>query len=551
MKNNFFKKIISATLLTAMIFSSVGFAMPRKAEALFGVGDVVFDPTNTVQNSITAANTTVSAFSQYSLQLKAFVLDTLATSLAKQVIRQITASVVNWINSGFEGSPSFITNPGAFFLDVADQVTGEFLAKAGGPLTALCSPFSIDIRIALSFKYHPNIQKRYACTLGTIIKNSKNAIEGANINGFTAGDFRQGGWPAFVSLTTEPSNNIYGAYLTADSELSIRVGNAQAQQKDELNQGGGFLSYKKCTDVDVVDPSSIAGSDVPAGDSGTPSVNAVGSDYIGPINTPGGQVRKQKKCEIVTPGSVIMGAVEANVNGPLHELQLVDSINQIVNALFAQLVTQVLTKGLGAVSGTGPSDSSSYMYQIQNEKNGDIEQVNSTKTELLKNLSTYLENTFQYKDNKDQSLNLALAAKSSYEAVKKCYSDKISSNQPALTEMQASQAQSSISNIDSIIASNVTPLASRLLSDAQQADTRYQTLLDIKNQANAAKTVNELIGPSTQYSLMLQNKTLISALDISKSNQELESVRTTTDAMRQDANRKLQECQLFPSAGLF
>ncbi len=547
MKNNNFKKLISATLVITIIFSSFAFALPKKAEAQW----VVTDPGNIVQSTITAANTTSSAFSQYSLQLKAFVLDTLATSLAKQVIRQITASVVNWINSGFEGSPSFITNPGAFFLDVADQITGEFLAKAGGPLTALCSPFSIDIRIALSFKYHPNIQKRYACTIGTIIKNSSNAIAGANINGFTAGDFKQGGWPAFVSLTTEPQNNPYGAYLTADSELSLRVANAQLQQKDELNQGGGFLSYKKCKDVDVIDPSSISGSDIPAGDSGDNGSNVVGSDYIGPINSPAGQVRKQKKCEIVTPGSVIMGAVEANVNGPLHELQLVDSINQIVNALFAQLVTQVLTKGLGAVSGNGPSDSSSYIYQIQNEKNGEIEQVSSTKAELLKNLSTYLDNAFKYKDNKDQSLNLALAAKSSYEAVKTCYANKISNNQPPLTQSQMSQAQDNINAIDSIITSNVTPLASRLLSEAQKADTRYQTLIDIKTRANAAKTVNELSAPSTEYSLMLQNRTLVSVIDISDSSQEFESVKTTTDTMRQDANRKLQECQLFPSYGLF
>ena len=96
---------------------------------------------------------------------------------------------------------------------MADQITGDFLAKAGGPLTALCSPFSIDIRIALAFKYHPNVLKKYECTLGKIITNSKNAVKGASINGFTAGDFSQGGWPAFVSLTTEPQNNYIGAYL--------------------------------------------------------------------------------------------------------------------------------------------------------------------------------------------------------------------------------------------------------------------------------------------------------------------------------------------------
>jgi hypothetical protein len=110
------------------------------------------------------------------------------------------------------------------------------------------SPFSIDIRIALAFKYRPNIPQRYACTITTIIKNYKNAVEGATLNGFTAGDFKQGGWPAFVSMTTEPQNNVYGAYLSAESELSWRVASAKAEQKDEISAGKGFLSWRdpKC-----------------------------------------------------------------------------------------------------------------------------------------------------------------------------------------------------------------------------------------------------------------------------------------------------------------
>jgi hypothetical protein len=135
MNFSFIKKIISGMLIISLLLPS--FLIPKKVEAQLATTDAG----NTIQNTITAANSVVTSASTYSLQLKEFVLDGLLNVLVKQVIRQMTQSVVNWINSGFEGSPSFLQNPGAFFLDVADQVTGAFLAKYGGPLTALCSSF--------------------------------------------------------------------------------------------------------------------------------------------------------------------------------------------------------------------------------------------------------------------------------------------------------------------------------------------------------------------------------------------------------------------------
>jgi len=542
MNNIFIKKIIPLILTVTIVFSTFGFALPKKVDAT-GYSAVTEVGPSLFQQISTAVSNAATAISSYSTEFKEYVLDPIASGLAKVIIRQITSSVVNWINSGFEGSPSFVTNPGAFFLDVADQITGDFLAKAGGPLTALCSPFSIDIRIALAFKYHPSIQKRYACTLSTIIKNSKNAVEGAtingaSINGFMNGDFNQGGWPAFISLTTEPQNNMYGAYLTAESELSIRVANAQAQQRDEIGQGRGFLSWRKCTDVPVAGNDEFVGPVAPGGE-----VSAVGSDFIGPVNEGAGQIRKEKVCEVQTPGSVIQGALEANVNGPLHELQLADELNEIVNALFAQLITQILSKGLGAVSGSGPSDSSSYIYEIQNEGNGNIDQLNSIRIDLIKNLSTYLDYTIQYKDNKDISLNTVLDVKNSYESAKACYVSKIATN--------PSMIQSKIDEINSIINTNISPQATKLLGEAQDADKKYQTLLKIRNQANAARTVNEIREPSQEYSQMLQGRNLISSIDIVNSQQELNAVKESMTPLKQDALRKSQDCQLLPSGGGF
>ena len=544
-----FNKIIATLLILAFIFPYM--SLPRKAEAILGAGDTVTEiGPSLYQQIIIGIEQTASTISEYSLQLKEYVLDGLATLLVKQIIRQITASVVNWINNGFEGSPAFITNPSSFFLDVADQITGDFLAKTGGPLRDLCSPFSIDIRLALAFKYHPNVQRRYECTIGTIIKNSKNAIKGASINGFTAGDFRQGGWPAFVSLTTEPQNNVIGAYLEAESELSIRVANYQSQKREEISQGRGFLSWRDPSCAKEVKANNEAISKTFDGEAGTEDsgYNSTVQNYNSGGDTSSLNYKSKLDCPIRTPGSTIVSSLEANVNGPLHELQLADEINEIINALFAQLVTQVLSAGLGAVSGSSPSDSTSYIYQIQSEAASvNNPQFQTTRDNLIENINTYITNTLNYKDSRDKSLQLIIDVRNTYDSAKACYTNKITNSQPPLSPATLTIFQNKITEIDNAINTTVSPLAVSLLTKAQEADDRLSRLTNLRTKVRDAKTLNDLNLPSQEYSQLVLSQRLTNGRDIVTAQQELEENKGTAESMKQDSQRRLQECQVAPS----
>lgn len=534
--NKYFNKKIIIYFITIFFVFSISI-IPNKANALFGAGDIVQDPSNLVQNTITAANTTAIAFSSTALQLKEYVLDGLGTMIVKQIIRQITASVVTWINSGFEGSPSFLQNPGSFFLDVADQITGDFIAKHGGPLQDLCSPFSIDIRIALAFKYRPNIPQRYACTITTIIKNSKNAVEGATLNGFTAGDFKQGGWPAFVSMTTEPQNNVYGAYLSAESELSWRVASAKAEQKDEISAGKGFLSWRdpKCASEvrkfnDDVKAKRAAASDAEEG-------------YLA-----NQQLKSKNDCPVQTPGSVIAGSLQSSVDGPLEELRIADEINEVVNALFAQLVTQVLQKGLAGTSAKG-SDGSSYLDStIADLKDTTNPQVQTIKTELTKNLASYKKNALEYKQLREDAFNRVSTVKSTYDSAISCYTNKIAGVPTAMRAINIPLANSRIEDINKIIETAISPKLTSLLSQSKNADEVLKAIQDIETKTNAAKTLNDLNDPSQKYSQLLSSGSLITATDLQKAQEELEqtsgveTARDYVDRYQPDANRKRQEC---------
>jgi hypothetical protein len=80
-----------------------------------------------------------------------YYLDCLVKSIAQAAVDQITRSVVNWINSGFNGQPSFVQNFNQYFANVADQAAGEFIK--GSALSFLCSPFASQIKIAIAQSY--------------------------------------------------------------------------------------------------------------------------------------------------------------------------------------------------------------------------------------------------------------------------------------------------------------------------------------------------------------------------------------------------------------
>jgi hypothetical protein len=547
MKTSFNKKSVGIFFIILILLGN--FSIPRKAEAVITVQEV---GTNLVQSIINTTNTTAISLNSYYQRYKETVLDRLATMAAKQLIRQITASVVNWINSGFQGSPSFLQNPGAFFLDVADQTTGEFLATTGGPLTALCSPFSINIRLALAFKYHPQIQKRYSCTLGTIINNTGNAVQNASINGFTAGDFKQGGWPAFISLSTEPQNNVYGAYLTANSELSWRVANAQYQQRDELTNGKGFLSWRdpKCKAAvrkNNAELTSAANEDEYLDTVNTNRSNITDEDAaIDSYNqgTNATAMRSEADCPIQTPGSVIGGTLQNHLDGPLRELELVDNINQIVNALFAQLAVQVLQKGLGTVSSSG-SGGTSYIDATVAEANRDNSaEVQKARTDLIASVDNTMKNALDYQTKRREAITVIFSAKDSYNTARACYEAKLA-KVPAPLDAVITRANDRIREIDRKINDNITTRIVTASSFSTDADKRVETLDDVKRRALAANTIYEMNAASQIFSTLLNSGGLTSEVDIQKAQTDLDTIRNDVNQFKNDAQNELEQCNVL------
>lgn len=318
-KSKMAKVVISSLLVCSFILAPISSTLQiNRADAW----DVVFDPVNWAENGITALSTAASALGIKSLVFKEFVLDTIAWGLINLILQQMIRSVTQWVNSGFQGSPAFVQDLGGFLTNIADRYAGDYIYGKG--LSALCSPFKLNIKLALDLQYRKSRTGGYQsqCRLSGVV---------GNVQKFIGGDFIEGGWNGWYEVALNPKSNPYDTMLDAQAALSIGISGAQGKKLEILKMGNGFLSKEVCK------PGSAA------------------SDF-------------KQKCSIVTPGTVIQNALTDTLNIPNERLVIADELNELIGALFAQLASKILSGAGGLLGLTGGGGSNTdYFDQISSE----------------------------------------------------------------------------------------------------------------------------------------------------------------------------------------
>jgi hypothetical protein len=191
----------------------------------------VFDAANVIQNTLTA-------FFSGEDSLKEFILDPLARMAAEQVRQAILRSVVTWANSGFEGSPAFVTNIEQNLRGLSDFVADSFTAElqASGVIN---SPFrdSLVAQLRDNYRRISSDQAFFETNRYTLDQYSDDP------DAFLRGDFSRGGIRAWIHAWMNPQNNPLGAYGAARRELESRIANATLNRRDEINRNNGFLDF--------------------------------------------------------------------------------------------------------------------------------------------------------------------------------------------------------------------------------------------------------------------------------------------------------------------
>ncbi len=135
-----------------------------------------------------------------------------------------------------------------------------------------------------------------------------------------------------MAVTWECGNDPYCAEFVAQEELINSLDSDIQERLSELSYGRGFMSWKNCPDYEQEDgvDTTIGGASLSDED-----------QMVG--------------CTISTPGSVIESQLEHQLGSGVRQLEIADSINEIVGALAAQIVKQALG-GSGLLGASQPSE---------------------------------------------------------------------------------------------------------------------------------------------------------------------------------------------------
>lgn len=224
-------------------------------------------------------------------------LTPLAVCIANELVQAMTASTLQWINSGFKNpdgtkGPGFVTNPSKFFQGIADREVGGFFQSLGPVGNILCKPFDVKIRLALLNQYRGSGQSSQ-CTLASVQKNFENFGKGTNGGN---GNY----WNDWFELTQKDQNNYMGSYFLARDQLARNVAYNQDMNRLEITISQGFLSLKKC---------------------------------------PNGASKCDDKDKITTtPGKEVQNSLDRVLNIQGNRINIANSFDDIISALVSQML---------------------------------------------------------------------------------------------------------------------------------------------------------------------------------------------------------------------
>jgi len=290
------------------------------------------------------ANTEATKQSTESLNANSTCIQAIGRLIIKKLLQKLTISTVTWINSGFEGEPAFVQNPGKFFEDIAKNEILQFGIEINNPELF---PFGQTWLQNTSTTFNNKFTDNAKYSLNELIQETTPEFSAETFKE----DFSQGGWNAWTALTQVPANNPLGFKLMADNEIQRRLEETTQSARDTLQQSNGFLGDMRCS-VD----SSLTKTQV------TASLEAGKPD---PCIEAGGS------WQYVTPGKLVSEAATQVLgyqnNAYLNATDLNDAIAAILDALLGQFSQNIYDQGFAKISDQGADGTFIYDTNYTNE----------------------------------------------------------------------------------------------------------------------------------------------------------------------------------------
>lgn len=430
------KKASAALVLGAVLLT--GTYVPR-AHAQLATFDVANFITNTAQTTI--------------LQ----TLNGVAWAVAKTAIQSMTRSVVNWINSGYQGEPAFSQNLKRDLRQVGDGAANLFLYNLRNNIKddKVVSPFiqeaaQMTVNAYLLATSDDALAQRLKYTLLDYTRDSV---------AYMRGDLPPRGLADWHSMVFQCGNDPFCVSYATQDQLLAEISSETRSFLQDLTNGRGFLSWKgKC------------------------KAYALSTSFNQDPATPLSDEDTCLEYDVLTPGAVVEETLGITVNSPLRQLELADSVNEIVGAVVTQMVNQVL--GGGGLFGLSKPSSGGGTRPIDNVTNsGGTATTISSGFESI--ITSEREKTAEFKTSWTDIRDLAQTAQDTCEvaggAVSLFRASKINDTLKRATAA-IKKADEALGDLDSIIAllaeaGNEDQPSSSQLASSQRAWDMYQKLL--------------------------------------------------------------------------
>ena len=411
--------------------------------------------------------------------------DCLTRTIAKAALQQMTASIVNWINSGYQGKPSFVTNYERFFTNVADQAASEFIR--GSALSFMCSPFQLQVRIAVAQSYAR--RSAPSCTLSGVIRN---------INGFMNGDFSQGGWQGLLSFTTMPTNNPYGAYFYAQAGLQTAQQNAVNKANRNLSPGG-FIAVTKEKNCRLVNGSRVCDR------------------------------------EISTPGKIVESSLETTLQTSFHQLELANYFDEIISAMIQQLMTRSLTQGLSTL-GSGGSGGYQGDYLTPEQQ-----QAQAEGQALLTRMQGSVVLAQQFGAAAQGSIADLSHAQGQLQQLVNCWETASSTATSMARQLQAAQNAAAAFAEQNSLNSEIDGQNAQIV----RANSAIAKLQDLQTRVLYIASMTDVESVAREYAATQARGEIMSQTDVTQTLQDRAALQSRMAALNQQTAAELQRCNAF------
>lgn len=333
------------------------------------------------------------------LRTKENCFDAIVHQIVVLIMDKITLATVDWINSGFEGQPLYLSDPDEFFANIAkkeiNSLTGWYGCTTGSVTCGEDYPFGALVMGSIV----SSIQSQLAAN----VKFSLNQVLAHGTYEEYKFDFNVGGWAGYTAFL-EPNNNPFGNSLLINRELGRRIGGTtQTVTKnfnEQLTQSGGFLNQRRCdlTATEVVGDAYIPLNDslhheappLAAGELLSPSIvsglpTAVQDHILANASTPEqaaavyNDIVLRSKClkwVTTTPGNVVSNKITSALNISDNRLIQADEVSESLGLIFDALINQLVGSGLESLSsfwdGGSSGQTSVLLAQVNGEQPGQV-----------------------------------------------------------------------------------------------------------------------------------------------------------------------------------